>query len=287
MFTVWLKDPLHPDLDAQAYTVQVYCDEHGVPIRYRLPLVAQTCYDNTCKPMDVVLYWNGLGDFVNLEPVPGRPLTKTEKETRFSEEDYKLLGAILQDKRSVLKHYQLKTIGAEKDEAVDALSGATQPFLQGAVIPGAVYTTWVLWYWANGDVVEQLKAKTRQKITKTDVVRFLASEDLGKVRFALHMAIESDVTSESIFQTLKVADHNTAKLALHTLEQMNVEVPEMKLVELLGSTSEAAEWGIIDFIGNRNPGPVLLLALKKCMPDLTFIGKHKVKMILKDNLFDG
>jgi hypothetical protein len=82
---------------------------------------------------------------------------------------------------------------------------------------------------------------------------------------------------------LEQADRDTAKLALRTLAQLDVAALDMKLAELLGSTSDAAEWVMLDFPARRTPGPDLLAALEERMPDLTFIGKHKVKLVMKDN----
>jgi hypothetical protein len=281
-FDVQLSNPLHPDVGVRSFAVQVDCDEHGIPRQYRMPLAAETCYDGKCKPMDVVLLWDGLGRFPRVEPVPGKPLTKSAKETAFTEENYEQLCSILQNSRSVLRTYPLKTFGAEENVPVDGVTGATLPFLHGEVVGGAVYTTWVLWHWANGDVIAQLEAHTRQHMAPVDVERFLLSDDPLKVRFALQMAKELGVPPDAVFQTLEKADRDTAKLALHTLTHMNIDDLNARLVAQLGSASDEAEWLIIDYIENREPDPELHAALNERMPDLTFIGKHKVKRLLQE-----
>lgn len=62
---------------------------------------------------------------------------------------------------------------------------------------------------------------------------------------------------------------------------MNVENLNMKLVLLLGTTGEEAEWEILDFIQARKPESDILAALKERMKVLTFIGKLKAKRMLE------
>lgn len=66
------------------------------------------------------------------------------------------------------------------------------------------------------------------------------------------MAEEEGVPPSSVFQTLEKADRDTSKLALRTLAQMDVDALDMKLAELLGSTSDAAEWVMLDFLASRD-----------------------------------
>lgn len=280
-FSVWLKDPLKPDADALEYTVYVNSDKDSIPLSYRMLLAAQTCSDNTCKPLKVVLYWDEIGRFLRLEPVSGFPLTKTEKEIEFSNEDYEQLSAILKNTESVLNGYQLGLIKIEETKEVDAISGATESFLKDAVVPGALYTTWVLWHRVNGSIVEQLKAHTAQIIKPTGIKRFLLSDDQEKVRFALKTVKKANIQQELIFKTFEKADRNTTKSVLQILEQMNVENLNMKLVLLLGTTGEEAEWEILDFIQARKPESDILAALKERMKVLTFIGKLKAKRMLE------
>lgn len=42
-YEVQLKDPLHPELPATSYAVEILYDQYGVPTAYRMPLAAHTC----------------------------------------------------------------------------------------------------------------------------------------------------------------------------------------------------------------------------------------------------
>ncbi len=282
-FSVQLRDPLHPDMESIEYGVNMRRDGHGVPQAYWMPLFASTCYNGKCKPLEVVLYWDALGRFLNVYPVPGKPLSKTDHIV-FSEADYAQLDMILKDRNSKLGSYLIQLHGAEEDRTVDGVSGATTPYLHGAVVPGAVYSSWVLWHWVNGEVVGQLLETTRRAMSKDDVVRFMTSDDQAQIRFALEMAGQAGVEDDTVYRVFEKADRDNAKRALQVLNGRftNPEELDLRLVKMLGRTSEAAEWAILDFLGTREShDPQVNKALESSIPKLTFIGRRKAQLILK------
>ena len=116
-----------------------------------------------------------------------------------------------------------------------------------------------------------------------DVVRFMVSDDPGQIRFALEMAEQAGVQVDTVYRVFEKADRDNAKLALWTLDGRLAQSEELdlRLAQMLGKTSEAAEWIILDFLGKRGSyDPRVLEIVESAIPQLTFIGKRKARLIL-------
>jgi hypothetical protein len=160
--TVDLVDPIDFDADPQSYRITQVLSEEGDVERYRMILKADICLEKICKMVHVTLIWNAKGDYVGLETPADEPLTKNDHDP-FTKSDYKRLHRILKNPRSPLGKYPLKNFvtSAEK-EGLDGVSGATKKRSKNAIVPGAAYSSWVLWNWVNGDINDELERLTEE-----------------------------------------------------------------------------------------------------------------------------
>jgi hypothetical protein len=107
----------------------------------------------------VWIFWNGAGNYLGHQIIPGEPLTKSD-HTLFAEADYQKLDNILKDSTSVLKQLkQEELIIIPKNREllkVDGYTAATQPTLAEVVVKDAVYTCHTLWHTVYGPVQKNI-----------------------------------------------------------------------------------------------------------------------------------
>jgi hypothetical protein len=104
--------------------------------------------------MVIDVYWDLLGNFLRYELPAGESLTKLDHQ-ELTAGDHEQLQKILSDKGSILRDYPAedlidRRIVKSTDKKVDAVTSATRVDVKAAVVPGAVYSTYVLWYIVNG-----------------------------------------------------------------------------------------------------------------------------------------
>jgi hypothetical protein len=150
------------------------------------------------------------------------PLTKKE-HVPFAAEDYAKLDGILRDPNSILGRHSLAYLAkpVENDENVDGWSGATPATVQQSVVKDAAYTTWVMWRWANGEIVPKLRGITARSCTPTYLKYLLGSRDRRSVDFALKYVVEHDPCDEQfvedVFHVLETSDREHVALSLRFL----------------------------------------------------------------------
>ena len=219
VFEVRLSDPVYPERGAITHQAVQLRDRDGFPTGYALPVTAEVCTDKKCYQVEVTLHWNLAGDFARLEYAPGNPLTKKEHEP-FTPADYANLDAILKDRESILARHSLAFL-ANPDAAkpgVDALAGATPESVREAVVPDAAYTSWVLWRYANGEVVPQLMRRTEQSCTPEFLCRLLEAPDRQAARFGLQYVLKHHPADgrylEAVLRAIEQGDPETIGLGL-------------------------------------------------------------------------
>ena len=220
-----VSDPLHPKRPAETYAIDLGLGEHGFPARYSLHLFAATCFDGKCKPLDVTLHWDAIGRYAGLDATPGRPLSRKEHDP-FTKADYERLDEILGNPHSILGRHPLELFVPVKAPAahahgVDAVTTATPASMRSAVVPGAAYSSWVLWRWVHGEIVDQLQARTRESCNDALLVHYLKSRDSGLVAFALDELVKRDVLTpafeQACYQVLEDGGRANCARALRAL----------------------------------------------------------------------
>lgn len=262
--TASLSDPLYPVQPARSYDIVTARDEHGYPSRYSLRLVAATCFDGKCKPLDVTLHWDAIGRYVGLDTPPDRPLSRKEHDP-FTKADYERLNEILGNPYSILGRHPLEHFVPVKAPAahthgVDAVTTATPASLRSAVVPGAAYSSWVLWRWVHGEIVGELQARTRESCNDKFLLHCLGSRDSGFVAFALDELLKRDALTPAFelacYQVLEDGGRANCERALRAL----TAAP---------SDPAAVQGQIIRLYGRNGGSSALILNYLEELPDAT------------------
>jgi hypothetical protein len=134
-------------------------DSTGLTIWFGRVIFKDVCISGKCKMIRVWIFWNGAGNYLGHQIIPGEPLTKSD-HTLFADTDYEKLDNILKDSTSILKRLKQEEliIVPENRELlqVDGYTAATQPTLAEVVVKDAVYTCHTLWHTVYGPVQEKI-----------------------------------------------------------------------------------------------------------------------------------
>ncbi|MGB0259328.1 MAG: hypothetical protein ACPGES_11810 [Coraliomargarita sp.] len=212
----------HPGVDPdkpRPYSLSQALDARGQPVGYSMTVDSVICTDNLCKVVEVQVFWDALGVYeryaladgsilekalivdpeaspegeaLSAEPVEEKPVRTEDAWTAFTEADHAKLDRILRDRSSVLKTQRLDDLTGYRDKSrVDGMSGATPLTLKESVVEGAALSSYHLWHWANGGVVEAARKLTHQSRSEDLLRRFLVREEPHFVLFALeHLRLD-------------------------------------------------------------------------------------------------
>lgn len=246
-----LEDPVHPDITGQIFPVWLSFDQQGFPAEYQLSLQTEVCLDRVCKLLEVTLVWDALGNYSRLELPRGDSLTKKNHDS-FDCIDYKRLDEILGDKQSILGKYPLDFFARPPaklyTDEVDGVTAATLQTVRGTVVSGAAYTSWVLWHWVNGDVVDELRTRTLLYCNPKYLLHCLLSKDPRFEEFALQHILQHDFCGpqirEACFRILGNGTPGNCKLALQVLTQNIPDSDELhqRLIALIGVNEGSLQW---------------------------------------------
>ena len=259
-----LSDPLYPAQPARSYDIVTTRDDQGAPVRYSLHLVAATCFDGKCLPLDVTLHWDAIGRYDGFDVEPDRPLTRKEHDP-FTEADYRRLDEVLRNPHSILGnhplHYFAPTAKPSLEaDGVDSVTGATPVALREAVVPGAAYSSWVLWRWVHGEIVDQLQARTRASCTDALLMQYLETGDSGFVAFALDELVERG--------TLRPAFEQACYRVLEDAGRANCE-RALRALASAASDPVAVQGRIISLYGLNGGSSALILDYLETLPGAT------------------
>jgi hypothetical protein len=222
VFEVQLVDPVFPEDSKKTYQVIQYLDRDGFPAGYSMGILTEVCLNSECKIVDATMFWDLVGRYRKFELKPEKPLTKKD-HVLFSPEDYVRLDQILSDRNSVLGNHLLGYLARPggTDPKVDGVSGATPKTLQNAVVKDAAWTTWVMWQYANGDVLSELRRITEASCNPGFLKHLLNSNDLYENELALNHLIKYYSNDEqflhSVLGALERGDSGNVGLSLKFL----------------------------------------------------------------------
>lgn len=235
----------------------------GYPISYTRSIRTGVCFDNKCRPLDVILHWNVTGRYLGFELPKKEFLSKYDHEP-FTEAEYQRLHAILTDSISQLADFHYNEIVPKADSTykkVDAVSGATSANVLEHVVEGAAFTTYKLWHLVYGPAKQQVEKLTNKSLTpellqlilksphpsdkiwalnhingyvkptpalQKDIVYFISDQDYNLAERALNSINSNDLHSGTLQTTLvqKIFEtkYSTQKLLLTKLK----EVPKLQ-----------------------------------------------------------
>ncbi len=285
-FKVWLRHPTINKNNPVAYSIIQTRDKKGIPSGYRLQVNSVVCLDNVCEIIKLTMVWDGTGAYNHIELPKGKNLTKgpsTEDERMssdtsglaehvdFSEYDYTRLDSILSDKYSLLKYHQLEEMTAD---SVDAKSGATSETIKRSVIPGAAYTCYNLWHWANGDVSAVCDSLTELSCGRPMLVEFLKSDSPNHISFALrhlttHRIFDKEIVAV-IQKSLQGGDYHHTEGVLLYLKKASTQPDDFTnyISDIFFNATSQTRVNILMLLGKESDLPLPLLdSLSRKLPD--------------------
>lgn len=226
----------------------------GNPLYYYIELKEGVCFDNECRPLDMLIYWNITGRYLGFELVDGEFLSKYDHEP-FSPKEYDELHRLLADPFLPLGNYAFEDLIKKPDSinnALDGVSGATMTDVLDYIVPGAAYTTHKLWNVIHGPIQQQVSELTGQQLDAFLFNEILQSSDQSDRTWALErigrFSELDDLVIQAIVKTLTEGEQFQAYLILKSLaaNQMESEQLQIELFSLIGKVDYSLENMIFD-----------------------------------------
>lgn len=181
-----------------ANDIQICSNAEHVLVGYEAFVDLPVCDDKLCSNLKLKLYWDLAGNYIRFDTLPGIPLTKFDK-IQFSDNDYKKLDQILKIKNSVLRLLEKGDLIDQniklRATTVDATTGATPATIKNAVVDGAVYSTYTLWHFVNGELKDSIRSCTNKIYSWLIAMQLLKSNNYDTQLFALKKLSTEDYES--------------------------------------------------------------------------------------------
>ncbi|MRS64919.1 hypothetical protein [Larkinella terrae] len=198
--------------------------KEGYPISYFRKIKTSVCFDNKCRLLDIVLYWNVTGRYLGFELPEGEFLSKTEHEP-FKPEEYTRLNDLLADPFSPLANFSYEELVPKTDPAaagLDAVSSATSKNVLDYVVVGAVYTTYKMWHFVYGSAQKEVISLTEKRLSPGFLLKILESPDSGDKIWALnHIRGQVELTPVLRNTVLSFIDNNRFNLAERAINALS------------------------------------------------------------------
>tara|TARA_R110002096_G_scaffold246973_6_gene439367 strand:+ start:279 stop:1388 length:1110 start_codon:yes stop_codon:yes gene_type:complete len=226
----------------------------GTPLHYFIELKEGVCFENECRPLDILLYWNITGRYLGFELLDGEFLSKYDHEP-FNHKEYEQLHQLLADPFLPLGNYTFEELVKRPDtvsQSLDAVSGATMKDVMEYIVPGAAYTTHKLWNIIHGPIQQQVSELTAQQLNASLFNKILQSSDQSDQTWALErIALLWDLDNsviEVLEEILIDGEHFQAYLLLKSLssKQLESEHLQLELFRLIGKVDYSIENMIFD-----------------------------------------
>ena len=210
----------------------------GLPIAYYKKIYTGVCFDNECRMLDIVLYWNITGRYLGFELPEGEFLSKFDHEP-FTESEYERLHSLLADLLSPLGMYAYNELAPRppvEEEEVDGVTSATSKDILEYVVEGAAFTTYTLRTLVYGPIQDEVESLTRQALSEELVLKILESPDvsdriwaLGQVRdnFELSPALRA-----AILNFIDDDNYSLAERAVHAIGSGELESNALQMLLL-------------------------------------------------------
>ncbi len=259
---------------------------------YSANLVGNVCLDSLCRPVDIDIYWDLLGNFSDYQTSPKNSLTKFD-HMEFTKEDHMKLKNILADSNSILRDYEMDdlvdtTVKVVSLIKLDAITGATNPTFEGAIVPGAVYTVYKLWHFVNSDIRSKLLEYSKSHVfTDHEIKRLLLSANKVYQYFLIDYISKDKVMNfkEELITLISDKDDYVSLYALDKLPDhlWNDRDFQLKVLSLLSKLKDPVRASILSKLSDKIIRANELSVLVKTMHILTPQHLQMAFKILKGN----
>ena len=215
-------------------TVSLRKIKDNILLDYYKKVKGEVCYDDECRLLDIVVYWNITGRYLGFELPKGEFLSKYNHEP-FSESEYQRLHTLLADSSIPLDAVSFEKLLEQprnEEGTVDAVSAATSKSVAGMVVKGAAYTTYKLWNIVNGPTMDFVSELTEKQLTPTLIHRILQSSDNNDKLWALNRI---DTTTEltldleaSLLEIISSDDFYLAYSAIHAIDPVHLNASDLQ-----------------------------------------------------------
>ena len=226
----------------------------GLPLAYYKKIYTGVCFDNECRMLDIVLYWNITGRYLGFELPEGEFLSKFDHEP-FSETEYERLHSLLADLLSPLAMYAYNELAPKppvEEAEVDGITSATSKDILEYVVEGAAFTTYTLRTLVYGQLQDEVQSLTRQALSEELVLKILQSPDvsdkiwaLGEVRDNLSL---SPKLRNAVLDYVNNGNYSLAERAIHAIDgdELRSDTLQMLLLEKFYETDYGLKKLILD-----------------------------------------
>ena len=208
---------------ASSDTLFLVLTGENIPLHYYKRIHTGVCFDNKCRELDIILYWNITGRYLGFELPVGEFLSKSEHRP-FSSEEYESLNDLLADPTLPFGDISFNSLMDASKSAtglVDGVSGATSAAVEKIVVRGAAYTTYTLWNMVYGPTQALVCQLTEEQLKPDLIDLILHSPDINDRVWALEKIDQSielnpELTS-SLLNMIKGEDFFFAYSAVKTI----------------------------------------------------------------------
>lgn len=277
--------------DSTVISVDLVYGETGRPECYTAHITAGVCSDGLCRPVNVYITWDLLGNFVNYSTPPGTPLTKFD-HIEFTEEDHLKLHGILSDKNSLLQDYDaselIDTSSTIHSGVTDAVTSATIPSFAGAIVSGAAYTVHKLWHFVNDGVPDEILAYTEAMLDDSLKHQLLLSGNPVYEQFILASLREEELSEfvPDMIGLIRSKDAYTPHFALEKLPDSVWTDPlyQEMILEPFPELDATVQNALLDRLTGRKLSPASLDLLLGSVGQMDRHQAGKLFGIIEDNL---
>jgi hypothetical protein len=289
-----LRHPVFRSETPQSLNLVQILDPEGFPRGYSLAIRTEVCREGVCQIAQLTMYWDAVGQYQRLELPLTVNLTKLD-HVPFQAADYKRLDEILKNRASILGRYVMDAIakGPEKTR-VDGWTAATAAELEEEAVPDALYTSYTLWHWANGDVVEHIRRLTAARCSPPFIERLLKSDDQEHARFALKVIVDRQPQdpqfADAVYGAIDREDHETLLLAIRYLKGAVKEPATLHahLLKLFHRAQRQIRSDLLDFFRSEAVlEPSVLEGLTEAIDRVPYVELHAILRLLESHRFHG
>lgn len=226
----------------------------GLPLSYYKKIYTGVCFDNECRMLDIVLYWNITGRYLGFELPEDEFLSKFDHEP-FSESEYERLHDLLADLLSPLGMYAFNELAPKPsidEEEVDGITSATSKEILEYVVEGAAFTTYTLRTLVYGPIKDEVESHTRQALSEELILKILQSPDVSDKIWALGEVREriplSPKLRDQIFEYINNDSYSLAERAIDAIDgdELASDTLQMLLLQKFYETDYGLKKLILD-----------------------------------------
>ena len=197
---------------------------NGIPLYYYKAVTGEVCFDEKCRLLDIIVYWNITGRYLGFELPKEEFLSKQDHEP-FSASEYQRLHTLLADSSIPLDEVSFeKLIDQPNNEKgnIDGISGATSKNVAEMVVKGAAYTTYKLWNVVNGPTMDFVSELTEKQLTPNLIHLILQSSDITDRLWALNrIGRKTILTPDLEASLLEIISSDDFYLAYSAINALN------------------------------------------------------------------